>query len=232
VPAERQSGKHLEEDAMSPATRAPKKERPNVMPLPELCKGCGRCITVCARHSIHVGDGINQASGFIPVEIDYNTCNHCGVCVAACPEPYGIITEGSYELEHPAALYGDRPDSRHHIPEAIHPKKIALPKLEPMVLKGNYTAAVGALLAGCRHVYGYPITPSTEGTELMARLLPQLDGHFVQAISEVATINHMYGCGAAGWLTNTWPRPSVSSASKTVQSRFLPSDARSSSTTT
>ena len=43
----------------------------------------------------------------------------------------------------------------------------------------------GALLAGCRHVYGYPITSSTEGAELMAKLLPQLNGVFVQAISEV-----------------------------------------------
>ena len=43
-----------------------------------------------------------------------------------------------------------------------------------------------------------PITPSTEGAELMAKLLPQLDGVFVQAVSEVATVNMMYGCGGAG----------------------------------
>jgi pyruvate/2-oxoacid:ferredoxin oxidoreductase alpha subunit len=57
---------------------------------------------------------------------------------------------------------------------------------------------VGALLAGCRHFFGYPITPSTEGAELMARVLPQLDGVFLQAISEVAAINMMYGTGGAG----------------------------------
>ncbi|MGZ5382094.1 MAG: 3-methyl-2-oxobutanoate dehydrogenase subunit VorB, partial [Thermoanaerobaculia bacterium] len=56
----------------------------------------------------------------------------------------------------------------------------------------------GALLAGCRHVFGYPITPSTEGAELMAKLLPKLDGIFLQAVSEVATVNMMYGCGGAG----------------------------------
>jgi len=66
------------------------------------------------------------------------------------------------------------------------------------VIKGNYAAAIGALLAGCRHVYGYPITPSTEGAELMAKLLPKLDGVFLQAVSEVATVNHMYGTGGAG----------------------------------
>jgi pyruvate/2-oxoacid:ferredoxin oxidoreductase alpha subunit len=66
------------------------------------------------------------------------------------------------------------------------------------VIKGNYAAAIGALAAGCRHFYGYPITPSTEGAELMAKLLPELDGVFLQAVSEVATVNHMYGCGGAG----------------------------------
>jgi pyruvate/2-oxoacid:ferredoxin oxidoreductase alpha subunit len=66
------------------------------------------------------------------------------------------------------------------------------------VVKGNHAAAIGALLAGCRHVFGYPITPSTEGAELMARLLPRLDGVFLQSNSEIATVNQMYGCGAAG----------------------------------
>jgi pyruvate/2-oxoacid:ferredoxin oxidoreductase alpha subunit len=73
-----------------------------------------------------------------------------------------------------------------------------MPELEPMVLKGNHAAAVGAIIAGCRHVFGYPITPSTEGAELMARLLPDLHGVFFQAVSETATVNMMYGCGGAG----------------------------------
>jgi pyruvate/2-oxoacid:ferredoxin oxidoreductase alpha subunit len=75
---------------------------------------------------------------------------------------------------------------------------VALPKTQPLIIKGNYASAVGALLAGCRHFYGYPITPSTEGAELMAKLLPKLDGVFLQAVSEVATVNHMYGTGGAG----------------------------------
>ena len=65
-------------------------------------------------------------------------------------------------------------------------------------MKGTYAAAVGAVLAGCRHVFGYPITPSTEGAELMAKVLPEIDGIFVQAVSEVATVNMMYGAGGAG----------------------------------
>jgi len=173
-----------------------------VVLLPELCKGCGRCIEACPKHGISLGSEINQASGLIPVQIDYEVCNHCGLCVTACPEPYGLGTQ-PYELESPEALYGARPNGRPQA-EPIAPRTIPLPRCEPLVLKGNYACAVGALLAGCRHVYGYPITPSTEGAELMAKLLPELGGVFMQAISEVATINHLYGCGAAGLPTMTF----------------------------
>jgi pyruvate/2-oxoacid:ferredoxin oxidoreductase alpha subunit len=76
--------------------------------------------------------------------------------------------------------------------------RVPLPPLEPLVVKGTYASSIGAILSGCRHFFGYPITPSTEGAELMAKLLPQLDGIFVQAVSEVATVNMMYGCGGAG----------------------------------
>jgi pyruvate/2-oxoacid:ferredoxin oxidoreductase alpha subunit/ferredoxin len=172
------------------------KERPPVLLTPELCKGCGRCIEACPKHAISLGDEINQVSGLVPIQIDYGICNHCGLCVSACPEPYGLGAK-VYELEDPAKLYGER--GRPTTPaETIPPQRIPLPKVEPMLLKGNYAAAVGAILSGCRHVFGYPITPSTEGAELMAKLLPKLNGVFLQAVSEVATVNHMYGCGGAG----------------------------------
>ncbi len=178
------------------------KERPPVVLTTELCKGCGRCIEACPKHAISMGSDINQASGLIPVIIDYDICNHCGLCISACPEPYGLARPG-YELEDPSMLFGEKPNARPK-PESIPDKRIALPKLEPMVLKGNYAAAVGAILAGCRHVFGYPITPSTEGAELLSALLPRLHGVFLQACSEVATVNHMYGCGGAGLPTMTF----------------------------
>ncbi|TNF28173.1 MAG: 3-methyl-2-oxobutanoate dehydrogenase subunit VorB [Deltaproteobacteria bacterium] len=172
------------------------KDRPKPVLLPELCKGCGRCIEACPKHCITLGEEINQTSGLVPVVIDYDVCNGCGLCISACPEPYGLTTDG-YELEDPAKLFGA---AAHHgrSPAAVEGRTLPLPKCEPLVLKGNYAAAVGALLAGCRHVFGYPITPSTEGAELMAKFLPKLDGVFMQAVSEVATVNHMYGCGGAG----------------------------------
>lgn len=172
-----------------------------VVLTPELCKGCGRCIEACPKQAIQTGTEINQASGLIPVSIDAELCNHCGLCVAACPEPFGLVKE-EYELEHPKHLFGER--ERHGRPLALPSRMISLPPLEPMVLKGNHASAIGAVLAGCRHVYGYPITPSTEGAELLAKLLPRLRGAFVQAGSEVATVNHMYGTAAAGLPTMTF----------------------------
>ena len=106
-------------------------------------------------------------------------------------------TSEDFELQDPSKLFGERASERPSRSRS-RPEIMPLPKCEPLVVKGNYAAAIGALLAGCRHVFGYPITPSTEGAELMAKLLPRLGGVFLQAVSEVATVNMMYGCGGAG----------------------------------
>jgi 2-oxoisovalerate ferredoxin oxidoreductase alpha subunit len=66
------------------------------------------------------------------------------------------------------------------------------------LLKGNEAIMKGAILAGCRAFYGYPITPANEITEAAAFYLPQVGGTFLQAESEVAAINMLYGAAAAG----------------------------------
>ena len=70
--------------------------------------------------------------------------------------------------------------------------------MEPQLIKGNEAVVKAALLAGCRAFYGYPITPASEITETAARLLPEVGGVFVQAESEVAAINMLYGGSSAG----------------------------------
>jgi len=64
--------------------------------------------------------------------------------------------------------------------------------------KGNVAVIKGAILAGCRAYYGYPITPASEIAEAAALYLPQVGGTFLQAESEVAAINMVYGAAAAG----------------------------------
>ncbi|MCB1007678.1 MAG: 3-methyl-2-oxobutanoate dehydrogenase subunit VorB [Acidobacteria bacterium] len=174
--------------------------RPKPFVFPQFCKGCGRCIEICPKDCIHFAADIDPRTGLRPIELDLEACNGCGLCITACPEPYGLQSQppgADYELQDPEELFGARHTAAPE-PVEIANQAIPLPELEPLIVKGNYAAAIGALLAGCRHVYGYPITPSTEGAELMAKVLPGLDGVFLQAVSEVATVNLMYGCGGAG----------------------------------
>jgi len=64
--------------------------------------------------------------------------------------------------------------------------------------KGNEAVAEAAIKAGCRFFFGYPITPQNEIPEYMAMKMPQIDGCFLQAESEVAAINMVYGAAGAG----------------------------------
>ncbi|HMM32223.1 MAG TPA: 3-methyl-2-oxobutanoate dehydrogenase subunit VorB, partial [Clostridia bacterium] len=64
--------------------------------------------------------------------------------------------------------------------------------------KGNEAIAEAAIKAGCRFFFGYPITPQNEIPEYMAMRLPQVGGSFVQAESEVAAINMVYGAAGCG----------------------------------
>ena len=69
---------------------------------------------------------------------------------------------------------------------------------EKVLMKGNEAIAEAAILAGCRHYFGYPITPQTEIAAYMAKRMPKIDGTFLQAESEVAAINMVIGVAAAG----------------------------------
>ena len=69
---------------------------------------------------------------------------------------------------------------------------------EKILLKGNELMAEAAVQAGCRFYAGYPITPQNEVPEYMSWRLPQAGGVFVQAESELAAINMLFGASAAG----------------------------------
>ncbi len=66
------------------------------------------------------------------------------------------------------------------------------------LVKGNEAVAMGALDAGCRFYFGYPITPQNEIPEYLSQELPKMGGVFVQAESEIASINMLLGAGSSG----------------------------------
>ena len=70
-------------------------------------------------------------------------------------------------------------------------------------MKGNEAIAEAAIKAGCRHYFGYPITPQTEIAAYMAKRMPKIGGTFLQAESEVAAINMVYGVAGAGFRVMT-----------------------------
>ena len=67
-----------------------------------------------------------------------------------------------------------------------------------VLIKGNEAIAMGAIEAGCRFYFGYPITPQNDIPEYMSATLPKVGGVFLQAESEVASINMLLGASATG----------------------------------
>ena len=69
---------------------------------------------------------------------------------------------------------------------------------DKVLMKGNEAIAEAAIRAGCMHYFGYPITPQTEIAAYMAKRMPKIGGCFLQAESEIAAINMVYGVASTG----------------------------------
>ncbi len=74
---------------------------------------------------------------------------------------------------------------------------------DKVLMKGNEAIAEAAIIAGCRHYFGYPITPQTEIAAYMAKRMPKIGGCFLQAESEIAAINMVYGVASTGFRVMT-----------------------------
>ncbi|UCG00209.1 MAG: 3-methyl-2-oxobutanoate dehydrogenase subunit VorB [Spirochaetaceae bacterium] len=70
-------------------------------------------------------------------------------------------------------------------------------------MRGNEAVAEAAIIAGCRYYFAYPITPQNEIAAYMAMRMPEVGGTFLQAESEIASINMVLGAAAAGGRTMT-----------------------------
>ena len=69
---------------------------------------------------------------------------------------------------------------------------------ELTLMKGNEALAEAAIRAGCKCFFGYPITPQTEISAYLSKRMPKVGGVFLQAESEIAAINMIYGCAGSG----------------------------------
>ena len=69
---------------------------------------------------------------------------------------------------------------------------------DKVLMKGNEAIAEAAIRAGCRHYFGYPITPQTEVAAYMSKRMPKIGGTFLQAESEIAAINMVIGVSSTG----------------------------------
>lgn len=81
-----------------------------------------------------------------------------------------------------------------------------------VLMKGNEAIGAAAIKAGCKYFFGYPITPQNELPEYMSAELPKVGGAFVQAESEIAAINMVYGaagCGARCMTSSSSPGMSL-----------------------
>ena len=76
--------------------------------------------------------------------------------------------------------------------------KVGVFMSEKVLMKGNEALAEAAINAGCRHYFGYPITPQTEVAAYMAKRMPKIGGTFLQAESEIAAINMVIGAASSG----------------------------------
>lgn len=69
---------------------------------------------------------------------------------------------------------------------------------EKVLMKGNEAIGQAAVKAGCKAFFGYPITPQTEVAAYMSKVMPKINRVFIQAESEVAAINMVYGAAGSG----------------------------------
>ena len=90
-----------------------------------------------------------------------------------------------------------------------------------ILMKGNEAFGRAAIEAGCHYFFGYPITPQSELPEYLSRELPKVGGAFVQAESEVAAINMVYGAGGSGVRVMTSSSPLLQPRQRLPKNRLL-----------
>ena len=159
------------------------------------CKGCNLCVVACPTKTLALTAGEVNHKGYAYCYMAQpETCIGCSSCAIVCPD--GCIT-----------VYKDGPKRPQAESEPVgsglpeYPMEVpAEEEREVLLMKGNEAIAHAAIRCGCDGYFGYPITPQSEVLETLAELKPwETTGMVVlQAESEVASINMLYGGGGTG----------------------------------
>ncbi len=160
----------------------------------ESCKGCDLCLRLCPREMFQESQEIGTKGFRLRIPELSRQCSNCGLCRYFCPEG-AIILEGESLVDE----FWEQPQQTKKRPEArggwrkaktLHPGK--------HFISGNTACAWAALDVGCRFFAGYPITPASEQSYEMERLMPDVGGVFVQMENEDSSMVALCGASLGG----------------------------------
>ena len=177
------------------------KERPKPFLLPEYCKGCGRCISACAKDCISLGTEINPPDRARPGRPGPGELQRLRPLHRRLPRalrPPQTPADADFELQDPAKLFGDRMTDAPEpvdIPAEIDPAPEDRAAGHQGQLRLRHRRAAGRLPPLLR----LPDHPLHRGRRADGEApAASSTAIFLQAVTEVATVNIMYGCGGAG----------------------------------
>ena len=166
----------------------------------ERCKGCNLCVVACPTQTLALAVGeVNHKGYAYCVDVNPDNCIGCASCAIVCPDACITVYKHNPRVAAPktvaAPVEVEQEQSKEttwNIPQENEP--------EVVLMKGNEAIAHAAIRCGCDGYFGYPITPQSEVLETLAEQKPwETTGMVVlQAESEVASINMLYGGGGTG----------------------------------
>ena len=159
------------------------------------CKGCNLCVVACPTKTLALTAGEVNHKGYAYCYMAQpETCIGCSSCAIVCPD--GCITVYKDGPKRPQVESKPVASGLPEYPMAVPAEE----EREVLLMKGNEAIAHAAIRCGCDGYFGYPITPQSEVLETLAELKPwETTGMVVlQAESEVASINMLYGGGGTG----------------------------------
>ncbi len=164
------------------------------------CKGCNLCVVACPTQTLALTTNeVNHKGYAYSYMAQPDACIGCSSCAIVCPDGCISVYKTPRPAARPAAAACDAPVAQHE-PETVPSVPADAEEGEVLLMKGNEAIAHAAIRCGCDGYFGYPITPQSEVLETLSELKPwETTGMVVlQAESEVASINMLYGGGGTG----------------------------------